>query len=219
MNIVEARDQNGLDTILKRTDVEDICIRVYFDAYISTNKNIFIVSRGSSAPHIESRGSCTVILDGKNIIAKASKHNVVHLFNGALCKGGIQIKVPIIDSAEKWLEHYGVKPIRGVAVLYKAVDEDFSTNYARAAGIFYIPGEIPVAPDWDGGQEECGGGLHLCAHPGVAKTFNDEAKHFIACPVKVSDIVVHYPAKYPEKIKVPKIFRAVYEVNEDGEKL
>jgi hypothetical protein len=139
-------------------------------------------------------------------------------YNGKLT-GGTQIKIPPIKTAEDWLDYYGVPVTDGVAILYKAVDEDYSTDNARDFSISYKPGEKPSAPDWDGGMNECGGGLHFCPTPGHTIRFNGDAKHFIACPVKVSEIVVHFPAQYPDKVKAPRVVEPCYEVDINGNKI
>jgi len=130
--------------------------------------------------------------------------------------GGVQIKPPPIKTADEWCDFYGVPVKRGVAILFKAVDDDYSTENARNAEIFYKPGEQPFAKDWDGGEEECGGGLHFSPTPYHALGFSSDAKHFIACPIKASEIVVHFPARYPAKVKAPRLCKPCYEVDIDG---
>jgi hypothetical protein len=129
--------------------------------------------------------------------------------------GGAQIKIPPVKTPEEWCEFYGVEVKRGVAILYKGVDEDYSTDYARAKNISYKPGEKPEASDWNP-IPECGCGLHFSPTPAHALRFNRTAKHFVACPVLASEIIVHFPADYPEKVKAPRVYRACYEVDING---
>ena len=89
----------------------------------------------------------------------------------------------------------------GNAMLFKAVDDDWSTDRARRVGITYAPGQLPVAADWDGGKVECGAGLHASPHPRMAQVFNRTAKKFVCCPVALSEIAVHPNGSYPEKVK------------------
>jgi hypothetical protein len=103
-----------------------------------------------------------------------------------------------------------------VAVLFKAVGDDFQSS---RGGVFYTPGTKPEAPDWDGGRAECGGGLHFSPCPKLAKSMNQDAKRFVACPIKVSEIKVHYPAQYPNKVKAPRVFGACYEVDIEGNRI
>jgi hypothetical protein len=115
-------------------------------------------------------------------------------------------------SVADWCDYYGVPIADGVAVLYKAVDDDFNSYH----GMSYRPGDAPEAPDWDGGEQECGGGLHFSPRPTFALAAPEDEMRFIACPVAVADIVVHAQAVYPDKVKAPRVCAPVYEVDEDG---
>jgi len=147
----------------------------------------------------------------------ASKYNAVTVSAQHTGKvtGGVQIKVPPIKTAEEWCEFYGVPIKRGIAILYKAVNDVYYPTH----NIAYVPGTKPVAPDWDGGKEECGGGLHFSPTPGHALEFNSNATKFVACPVKLSEIVVHFPAEYPDKVKAPRVYRPCYEVDINGKRV
>ncbi|MFO0919463.1 MAG: hypothetical protein U0872_14280 [Planctomycetaceae bacterium] len=72
----------------------------------------------------------------------------------------------------------------------------------------YTPGSVPVAPDWDGGEKECGGGLHFSPHPVMTEEFISDPKRFCACPVLLSDIAVHPDGYSPQKVKGPRLLRA-----------
>jgi hypothetical protein len=128
------------------------------------------------------------------------------------------VYAPIIDTAEKWLAFYGVPTKNGKAILFKAVDADYSTSYARKVNIFYAPGKSPKAPDWNP-EPECGGGLHFSSCPQIALDYNHAAIKFVACPVLVSEIVVHCPANYPDKVKAPRVAGKCYEVDKDGNRI
>ena len=39
---------------------------------------------------------------------------------------------------------------------------------------------------------------------------------FVACPVRLEDMVVHPNGDYPDKVKVSGVCAPVYEVHEDG---
>jgi hypothetical protein len=105
--------------------------------------------------------------------------------------------------------------MNGIAVLYKAVRSDYKSSH----GMSYAPGTTPKAPDWDGGKEECGGGLHFSFAPFAAKDFDSEAVLFVACPVKVSEIIVHKHAQHPGKIKAPRVAEPCWEVDIYGNKI
>lgn len=100
----------------------------------------------------------------------------------------------------------------GVVVLFKAVND----VYMSEKGGDYTPGTIPVAHDWDGGKSECGGGLHFCATPAMAKTFNRKATRFVACPIKLADIATHAKAEYPHKVKARGCCWPTWEVDING---
>ena len=145
--------------------------------------------------------------------AVLSKFACAHIYGKQVnCKGGVQIRIPEILTAKEWCAFYGVEIKKGIAILYKAVNEDFSTQN----GIVYTPGTLPEAPDWDDGKAECGGGLHFSFHPGAALEFKNDAEKFVACPVKVSQIVVHKNPQYPNKIKARRVCAPVWECDRDG---
>ena len=129
--------------------------------------------------------------------------------------GGVVIEIPPINTPEAWCDFHGAEVEDGVAVLYKAVGDDYVSSHAFA----YVPGTTPEAPDWDGGKEECGGGLHACAHPWEARQFNSFATRYIACPVRLEDIAVHENAAMPNKVKFRTCCEPCWEVDVDGEKV
>jgi hypothetical protein len=129
--------------------------------------------------------------------------------------GAVILKRPVIETAQDWCDYYGSEIKRGIATLYKGVDDDFATSNSRSVGIFYKPGAKPKAPDWDGGVKECGGGLHFWPRP----HFAEGCRHIVACPVKLAEIVVHKNASMPEKVKAPRVCGAIYEVDRDGNRL
>jgi hypothetical protein len=132
---------------------------------------------------------------------------------GAKITGG---KKTIIkkSTAKEWCDYYGLPIKKGVVVLFKALDD----NYKSGHGFLYKPGTVPIAPDWDGGKEECGGGLHFSPHPIMTQEFMPKAKRYMACPVKLSDIVVHPNGSYPQKIKSKGCCGPIWEVDLYGEK-
>jgi len=131
--------------------------------------------------------------------------------------GGVQIQLPTITTAAEWCDFYGVSTDAEVVTLYKVVDREFRSSH----GFSYVPGTTPEAPDWDGGERECGGGLHF-----APSTFHADRwaapgwwphQRYVACPVLLSDIVVHKNAQFPDKVKAPRCAGPVYEVDRNGQ--
>jgi hypothetical protein len=193
-----------------------------------------VVARGSShveawgSSHVEAWGSSHVeAWESSHVVARESSHVVawgsshveasdyvsVHKHGTQpKVKGGVLIEVPRCDTAEKWCAYYGVKVSRGIATLYKAVRDD----YRSSRGMSYAPGTKPEAPDWDP-VPECGGGLHFSFHPTAAQSFDPEASRFLACPVRLDEIVVHADGMYPNKVKAPRVVgRGCVEVDRTG---
>jgi hypothetical protein len=139
------------------------------------------------------------------VIAEGENVNVV---GGAVSATG---QVPPPTSAEQWCRFNGVEVENGVAILYKAVDAEFTSRY----GTSYQPGSLPEAPDWDGGERKCGGGLHFSPRPYLALEFTHRAARYVACPVRLEDIVVQ-PGPYQNKVKARGVCAPVYEVDENG---
>lgn len=134
---------------------------------------------------------------------------------GASVEGGQKTIAPKIDTAEKWCEWYGATVEGGRAILFKGVDNAYQSPH----GGDYAPGTTPVAPDWDGGAKECGGGYHASPHPAMTLAYNTEATKFIACPVLLADIAVHCPADMPDKVKFHKCCAPCWEVDIAGERV
>jgi hypothetical protein len=130
----------------------------------------------------------------------------------AVVAGGTTVAVERPATAAEWCAYYGVEVQDGVAVLFKAVEDDFST-YHRGS---YVPGTEPSAADWDGGALECGAGLHFSPRPTFALLHPDDRVRFVACPVRLEDIAVHPQGVYPDKVKARAVCAPVYEVHEDG---
>jgi len=126
--------------------------------------------------------------------------------------GGVLILIPKPETPQEWCDFHGVNVRYGVAILYKALDKNFKSS----RDFDYSPGTVPVAPDWDGGRAECGGGLHFSPRPFMALAFMPDAGTFVACPVAMSDISVHPNGSFPEKIKAKGCCGPVWECDIDG---
>jgi hypothetical protein len=128
--------------------------------------------------------------------------------------GGKVIKAAKPNTVKNWLAHHGADIEKGEAILFKAVGADFKSP--RQAD--YTPGTETVAPDWDGGSQECGKGLHFSPAPAMALEFNADAKRFVACAVKLKDIAIHPDGEFPQKCKA-RACRNLYEVDIHGRKV
>jgi hypothetical protein len=135
--------------------------------------------------------------------------------DAAAVTGGNLIQAPDVTTAEQWCAFYGVEVENGVAILYKAVDAEFKSRQ----GMSYAPGTQPEAPDWDGSEEKCAGGLHFSPFPFVALQFTPNATRFLACPVRVADMVVGENGTFSQKVKARGACGPVYEVDEYGRRV
>jgi len=166
---------------------------------------------GSSQPHVVARAYVQASLRGRGIVATATAKVALLLSGGAKATGGQQTTLAI-DTPADWCDYYGVEVTDDVAILYKALNDDFTSP----RGMSYAPGTIPEAPDWDGLASECGGGLHFSPTPAMAFDFHSSATRFAACPVRLSDLVVHPDPQYPQKIKGRACCAPCYEVDRQG---
>ena len=168
----------------------------------------------SSQPSVVANGCVQLAVSGQTIVT-AGPHVAVLLDGGSPQVTGGQQTVTQRSSIEQWCVYYGVCLIDGIVTLYKAVDDDYRSPH----GALYTPGTMPVAPDWDGGREECGGGFHGCAHSQIARTYNMKATRYVACQVSITDLVLHPNATMPSKVKFRAVCQPIYEVDEDGERV
>ena len=158
-------------------------------------ENAFVAAGGSvrvrafGAAMVQARGHAQIeATDGVSII----RHSLAATVSGGHVTDAVRFATP-----EEWCEYYGVEVDNGVAILYKAVDQDFNSYH----GTSYRPGTEPYAPDWDGGERECGGGLHFSPRPTFALPRPDDSMRFVACPVRLADMVVHPQGDYPDQVK------------------
>jgi hypothetical protein len=156
-------------------------------------------------------GSVMVRARGRVKVEAASGVAVMRHGASGMPGAGVAEAVPPATPQE-WCAFYGVPVEDGIAVLYKAVDE----NYDSYHGTSYRPGSMPSAADWDGGEQECGGGLHFSPRPTFALAAPMDEMRFVACPVRLADIAFHHRGFYPAKVKASGVCAPVYEVSEDG---
>jgi hypothetical protein len=146
------------------------------------------------------------------MIATASANVSVLIDGGAKVEGGKQTIVTR-STPQEWCDYYGVSVTDGIATLYKALNADFISAWKFA----YLPGTTPIAPDWDGGEQECGKGLHFSPSPTMTREFVTNPEKFVGCPVALADMAIHPNGDFPQKVKARGCCGPVYEVDEDGE--
>jgi hypothetical protein len=170
----------------------------------------------SGSAQVRASGPAQVTASGSAQV-RATKYVAITIHGGAvLAEGGVHIRIPCFATAAEWCEFYGLPVVDGVVTLFKTVRENFKSTH----GVLYAPGTTPEAADWDGGEAECGGGLHFSPRPFMALRFDSAGKRFVACPVRLSDIrAPQADDMYPEKVKARAVCAPIYEVDQDGNRL
>jgi len=230
---IEVRTQAELDAAIAR-QVQDsnILIVVCGDGrFVIVTGSPTMVSWGQSSPRMESWGQSSptmvsweqssprmVSWGQSSVTGKVGCYSQPTLWRYGSSKidipGATILEPPEVKTAEEWLDYYGIEVKKGVAVLYKAVDDEFisSRNFA------YKPGTKPKCDDWDPSPDRlCGGGLHFCPAPSVALAYNSDATKFVACPVKVDSIVVYESAHVSDKVRAPEVAKTVWECTINGD--
>jgi hypothetical protein len=176
-----------------------------------------VVARGSSQPHVVARGICQLAIRGAVKVIAAATVAIVILGGKPSIEGGGFVQRLDRSTPRAWCDYHGVRVEAGVAILFKVVRKDFTTPQR---GFAYRPGTAPVAPDWDGGGRECGGGLHFSPTTHHALEFSDGIsradRRFVACPVALATLVVHPDGQYPQKVKAPGLAGPCWECDEYG---
>jgi hypothetical protein len=174
-----------------------------------------LVARESSQPHVEATGNCQISARGKVTIRASAMVAVLAMGSLPEVDGAGYVSYVDLSTPAAWCEYYGVdRDSDGTVVLFKALDGEFRSN----RGFYYVPGTTPSAPDWDGGEQECGGGLHFSPSPMHAVAFFTGATKFVGCRLKLDEIVVHPDGVYPEKVKAPRCLE-VFQVDRSGKRV
>ena len=190
-------------------------VRAYDSASVMAYDSASVEAYGSAS--VEAYDSAYVrAYDSASVTASRMvaihNHNPDNKYGTVKITGGVIIDVRPAANLDDWFADNLLEPVAGVVTLYKAVDDAFKSGY----GFAYTPGSVPVAPDWDGGVAECGGGLHFCAAPWIAKSqFNLAATRFVACPINVTDIAFHPGGQLPSKVKAKGCCAPVWECDID----
>ncbi len=171
--------------------------------------------RAGGTAQVRARGAAMIRARGQARIDAGDEVAVTRHGPRVEVTGGSLVEVPRFESVGDWCAFHGVRVADGVATLYKAVGED----YASRRGTSYAPGSKPQADDWDGGERECGGGLHFAPSPAVALQFFPRAVRYVACPVRLEDMAIAGRFHQPGKIKARGVCAPVYEVDGLGRPL
>ena len=180
-------------------------VRAYDSATVSAYDSATVSAYDSAT--VSAYGSATV---------SATQYVAVHLHSKrvTLDGDGVVIDVTDIDWSDPatWCESRGIHVVDGIAYLYKAVDDKWTTE----RGTDYTPGATPEAPDWDPAPE-CGGGLHFCATPLDALGYHSGPR-FVRVGVALGDLVVILPGwgGSRDKVKAPRVVDACVAVDIHG---
>ncbi|MFT4225339.1 hypothetical protein, partial [Micropruina sp.] len=145
---------------------------------------------------------------------EASPYVAVHLRSArAKVSGGVIIDIAALDLTDPqiWCDYHGVTVADGIATLYKAVGDNWSTD----RGFDYSPGAKPSAPDWRP-DNECGHGLHFSPRPSQSRTYYTAATRYVAVGVALADLrpIFGFGAA---KAKAPRVVTPCREVTIDGD--
>jgi hypothetical protein len=196
-------------------------VTAYGSSTVTAYGSSTVTACGSST--VRAYGSSTVTAcDSSTVRAcdsstvRAGSHTAVHLHSGrARIDGGVVIDHLTINEKDPltWCGYYGVQVVDGVATVYKAVDDEWTT----CRGTDYSPGSTPRAPVWSD-NNACGGGLHFGPTPGHALAYHREATRFVAVGVALADLrpIVNGGTA---KCKAPRVVRACVAVDEAGREL
>ena len=189
-------------------------VEAWGSSHVEARESSHVVAWESS--HVVAWGNVFIrLFSAVKVKCAASVIVIVHGSNEAIEGGQKHIAVKP-KTAKEWCLFWGVKVTKSIAVVFKGVNKD----WVSPKGTSYKPGTSPVAPDWDGGKVECGGGLHFSPCPSMTLEFNAAAEKFVACPIKLQDIVVHPDGSYPQKIKAKGVTGGkCYEVDREGNKI
>jgi hypothetical protein len=168
--------------------------------------------RAYGSASVRAYGSASVEAYGSASVSATPFVAVQRHGDRAKVSGGVLIQIPPLDTAKQFCEFYGIKASRGTVTVYKAVGNSYTSEH----GATYTPGGTTSCDDWSA-EPRCGGGLHFSPRPFMARKYSGGPR-FVACRVKLTDLVVIRDYGTPDKVKAPRC-KVLYECNEDGEKL
>jgi hypothetical protein len=201
---------------------EHVAVRAWGSTSVDAGDAVTV--EALEAANVTARGTASVAAFGATIVRAGGRAEVEatpgvtvvrHGAGGVVAGAGGAESTTRPATPAEWCAYYGVDVTEGVATLFKAVEEDFRSYHGGS----YEPGSEPAASDWDGGERECGGGLHLSPRPLFGLLHPDDAARFVACPVRLDDMVVHPDGRYRDKVKARAVCAPVYEVGPDAKPL
>jgi len=178
-----------------------------------------VEANGSSQPTVVANGIAQLRLTGAVKVTAAATVAIAILSGSPAIEGGGFVVRKDISTPAAWCNYYGVKVHDGVAVLFKAVTQAYGPPCHAGNSVVYTPGTTPVAPDWDGGKRECGGGLHFSPNIPATAKFHSDNPRWVACPVALDGLSVHPNGSYPDKVKARGCVAPIWEVDRFGEPL
>ena len=204
---IEIRSEAGVWLTVSATG--SATVTAYGSATVRAYATATVTAFGSAT--VTAFGSATVRAYDSATVS-ASAHVAVRVQSAhAVASGGVIIDMSTLDltNAASWCEHHGVEVVDGVATVFKAVDDSWTTS----RGTDYSPGSLPTALDWRDDHER-GGGLHFSPWPWQALEYHPGATRFVAAGVPIETLrplVDGIP-----QCKVPHVVVACREVTIDG---
>ena len=183
-------------------------VRVYGSATVRAYGSATV--RAYESATVRAYDSATVWAYGSATV-QASKYVAVRLHSARVTlDGGVLIDLTQLDLTDPttWCDYHGVTVTDGIAEVFKAVNDQWTTD----RGTNYQPGSLPTAPDWKP-TRECGHGLHFCARPAVSKDqYFPAATRFVRVGVRLDEMVC-----LGDKIKAPRVVSPCTEVDIHGQ--
>jgi hypothetical protein len=205
---IEIRSERGV--WIEVTACDSSTVTAYGSSTVTACDSSTVRAYDSST--VRACDSSTVRAYGSSTV-RACDSVAVHLHSATVSlTGGVVLDhTKIADfSPKEWCEYHGVTIEKGVATLYKAVNDKWTTD----RGIDYSPGSKPSCDDWSD-TPCCGGGLHFGPTPFHALAYHPEATKFISVGVRVSELRPITDGG-TAKAKAPRVVRACAEVDIDG---
>ena len=181
---------------------------------IESDAGVWLEISNCGSATVRASGSATVTAYDSATVT-ASTHTAVHLHSASVnINGGVIIDHTKIDLTvpSEWAAYHGVEVAAGVATVYKAVNDSYTTDRCTD----YSPGATPHAPDWKS-DAYCGNGLHFGPTPHHALAYHPEATRFMEAKIALADLVVLTGGA--AKCKAPRVVEPLVEVDIHGERV
>jgi hypothetical protein len=191
------------------TAYDSSTVRAYGSATVRAYGSATVTAYGSST--VRAYGSATVTAYDSSTV-RATPLVAVHLHSTTVkVAGGVVLDHSNLAdfNAKQWCEYHDVDVTRGIATLYKAVNNEWTTD----RGTDYSPGSKPSCDDFQD-TNICGNGLHFGPTPIHALAYFREATKFVAVGVRLSEL--RPITGDTAKAKAPRVVRACVEVDIDG---